>query len=97
MHEESAWNANIKPWTHEEAVESTAMIDIPDDFISEESKTGLHPVLKNAVTTRSTTSTRSACQGCCTSIAGKSCIENGKGKVTNFNIIVPSEKGTVYA
>jgi hypothetical protein len=87
------------------AMESTALIDIPGVFVNKSGEKGLKAVLKDcrfSVKHNFNLLSMSRLmhkQGWKIVRGNESlvCIENGKGEVINFDIVVPTEKGAIYA
>jgi hypothetical protein len=87
------------------AMESTALIDIPGVFMSKDRKAGMKAVLKDCsfsakhIFNPLSMSKLIHKQGW-KFIRGDDtliCIENGKGGIIDFDIVVPTEKGAIYA
>jgi hypothetical protein len=91
----------------QEAIESTAVIDILEFFVLKDSKTGMWAVLKECSYNKEhnfnlLSMPRLLLEQSWKIMCGDKsliCIENGKGRggVINFDIIVSTEKGTVHA
>ena len=87
------------------AVEATAIIDIPGVFTSKDGEVGLKAVLQDCSFSKEhsfnvlSMSRLLHTQGWKITHGDKSLIqiENGKGRVINFDIVVPTAKGAVYA
>jgi hypothetical protein len=87
------------------AMESTALIDIPGIFVNKDGKTGVKAVLKDcSFSTKHNFNLLSMSklihkQGWKIVHGDEKLIriENGKGEIIDFDIVVPTEKGAVYA
>jgi hypothetical protein len=87
------------------AMESTALIDIPGVFVNKDGKTGMKAVLKDCSFIEKhninllSMSKLIHKQGWKIIRGDKTliCIENGKGGMIEFDIVVPTEKGEIYA
>ena len=86
-------------------MESTALIDIPGVFVNKSGEKGLQAVLKDCSFSAKhnfnllSMSRLLHKQGWRIVRGNESliCIENGKGEVIDFDIVVPTKKGAIYA